>query len=646
MIQADEISDFEQHALLPLNLSGTTKKLSAPQNVVHYDAKEYGDDVFSKTVCQVHVHKLPINWAMPMAAAPGEALSAGTGFVVNAFGSEVVIVTNEHVVHDAAFRNDPNAITVSFPMNGPDVKIPVQLMATCPEADLAMLKVSKKYVKNTMPWFGTEVLALGTSSTHHKGEQAYVVGFPLGQRGQSMTKGVVSAWQFINNQWYIYTDAAINHGNSGGPFMVKRNDGAFEVIGVNTAIVEDAQNAGYVTPVDSLKKFFHNFQYVYAEKLKKKSKKVKLPIFVPLPVVGMKLEVMTPTLQKFKGSDVSNGLFVSFIADGSLFATHASNSKRLINEDQIIAVNGTSIDSAGQVIPKGSRLPTDLSRIISSMGFGDKINFTIIRNGAVGPMDLDLTYEMAEPRIVRPVYALDNNTLPIAIINGMVLQNLNLNLVQQLGASNPMLGKWVDVATQCSETCVILTGRTTAEAQSQLRSDGLILTKVDGKPVFTLADVANVLSGVGKEFHRFDFAPGGQNYIFQTRKIVVPAPNEAFSQLDDASIIGSVFSYVDLKTTRFDRSECVHEPGYCKCHEEAKAMTNQLQTLLEKCCSDYSKKNKKKHDDHANNTRTAAAAQAATPQRNSMNACCSDLELEELRRLLPHEVLCELGYIS
>lgn len=641
---ADEITtEFEQHVLLPLNLSGTLPKLSAPQHVVYYDPEEFGADVFNKTVCQVHVHKTPVNWANPLVPAPGEALSEGSGFVVNAFGSEVVIVTNEHVVHDAAVAADEGAISVTFPINGNNVRVPVQLLATCPEADLAILKISKRYAKEHMPWFGTEVLALGDSSAHYKGEEVYVVGYPLGQSGQALTKGVFSTWQHINDRWYIFTDAAINHGNSGGPFMIMTKDNKFEVIGVNTAIVEGAQNAGYVTPVESVKTFLHNFQYMYAEE-KRKNKRVATPVFIPLPVVGMRLEAMTPTLQKFKGSSTTNGLFVSYIADGSLFAAGHDKSHRLINEDQIVAVNGTPIDNAGQVIPKGSRIPTDLSRIISAMGFGEKINFTIIRNGAVGPIEVELTYYPADPRIVKPVYSLNTPELPIAVVNGMMLQNLNLNLVEQLRQFNPMLNEWVDIGAQCEKTCVVCSARLSVEANARLNTDGLILKKVDGKKVTSLSDVNEIMGRSGKEFHRFDFAPGGQSFIFETRKMLALHKGGVEIDTIGSSIISnsSIFKYVDIETTRFDRSECEHEPGYCNCKNEAKLMSAQLRALISNCSAENISNN--------NNEKKKSNKKQPPGRKNlakePVAAHCSQLELEELQRLLPQEVLYELGYLS
>ena len=82
------------------------------------------------------------------------------------------------------------------------------------------------------------------------GETVIAIGSPLGDFKNSVTVGVVSALNRTvpgtGQEGLIQTDAAINHGNSGGPLLNILG----EMIGINTAVNESAENMGFAIPVD------------------------------------------------------------------------------------------------------------------------------------------------------------------------------------------------------------------------------------------------------------------------------------------------------------------------------------------------------------------------------------------------------------
>jgi putative serine protease PepD len=156
----------------------------------------------------------------------------GSGFIVTSSG---YILTNEHVVTDGA---TPSVIfndgtTTSAKVVGSD-----------PESDLAVLRINKA---------GLVPLTLGDSQTVEVGDPVMAVGSPLALPG-TVTSGIVSAVDRLlaaedggRTRYYaaIQTDAAINHGNSGGPLL----DGSGDVVGVNSVIksmATDEQNAGNI----------------------------------------------------------------------------------------------------------------------------------------------------------------------------------------------------------------------------------------------------------------------------------------------------------------------------------------------------------------------------------------------------------------
>ncbi|MCZ7439956.1 trypsin-like peptidase domain-containing protein [Micromonospora sp. WMMC241] len=160
--------------------------------------------------------------------------SEGSGFVVSAEGH---IVTNDHVVADG-----PGKATVLF-NDGSTAAGTV--VGQDPESDIAVIKVSRS---------GLTPVQFGDSDALAVGDPVLAMGSPL-SLANTVTAGIVSALDRTMQagepggptRYYaaIQTDAAVNHGNSGGPLV----DGAGRVVGVNSTIkslVADGQEAGNI----------------------------------------------------------------------------------------------------------------------------------------------------------------------------------------------------------------------------------------------------------------------------------------------------------------------------------------------------------------------------------------------------------------
>lgn len=155
----------------------------------------------------------------------------GSGIIFSADGH---ILTNDHVVADA------KEILVSLP-DGRSYE--AKIVGKDDLSDLAVLKIEAE----DLP-----VATLGNSNELRVGQQVIAIGNPLGQ-DYSVSAGVISALERDllidpeNNRYLenmIQTDAAINPGNSGGPLL----DLNGQVIGINTAIIQDAQGIGFAIP--------------------------------------------------------------------------------------------------------------------------------------------------------------------------------------------------------------------------------------------------------------------------------------------------------------------------------------------------------------------------------------------------------------
>jgi S1-C subfamily serine protease len=169
-----------------------------------------------------------------------DSKSTGSGVIVDEGGR---ILTNNHVVAKAA---NGAKLTVTF---NDGKKAPARVLQQDPRADLAVVQADG--VKDLTP----AKLAYGPEP--EVGQQVIAIGSPLGLPG-TVTSGIVSALHRsvptgngagLGNA--IQTDAAINHGNSGGPLV--NMDG--EVVGINTAVAgtkkgNEAAGLGFTVPID------------------------------------------------------------------------------------------------------------------------------------------------------------------------------------------------------------------------------------------------------------------------------------------------------------------------------------------------------------------------------------------------------------
>jgi 2-alkenal reductase len=169
----------------------------------------------------------------------GDQTVSGTGFFITDQG---YILTNNHVVEGTKEVN----IVLS---DGTQEK--ATIVGTDPYSDIAVLKTDGKV---------PAVASLGNSDALDPGESVIAIGSPLGDFKNTVTVGVVSATgrSIDSGNGYtienlIQTDAAINHGNSGGPLV----NLAGEVIGINTLIVRNtgsgdvAEGLGFAIPVNT-----------------------------------------------------------------------------------------------------------------------------------------------------------------------------------------------------------------------------------------------------------------------------------------------------------------------------------------------------------------------------------------------------------
>src|SRR3989344_1606908 len=221
----------------------------------------------------------------------GTPQDIGTGFIASSDG---LILTNKHVVSetDAKYKVITND----------DKEYEVKQISRDPSNDIAILKIDSGGV-NLKP------VSLGDSSNLKVGQFVVAIGTALGEFRNTVTTGVISglgrgisagdpfagAVEQLDN--VIQTDAAINAGNSGGPLL----NSSGQVIGINVAVAQGAQNIGFAIPVNTVKDSLNNFKTTGK--------------FPSKPYLGVQYQMISK--QSAVLNDVPQGAYVVDVVDSS-----------------------------------------------------------------------------------------------------------------------------------------------------------------------------------------------------------------------------------------------------------------------------------------------------------------------------------------
>ena len=276
----------------------------------------------------------------------------GSGFVIDKAGH---IVTNYHVVQGA------QRVQVSFSNNE---RLAAQVVGRDPATDVAVLQV-KAQSRALTP------LDLGNSDAVRVGDSVVAIGNPLGE-DRSITSGIVSALQrriFAPNgapiDNVIQTDAALNHGNSGGPLLNTRG----KVIGVNSQIqTADGSGGnigiGFAIPVNTVKN-------VAAQLIAKG--------VVEHPFVGLSARAITPRVAALFRLPVKGGLLVGKVCESSGAAEAGVRGAR-----QEVTLAGVTWPLGGDIIVKvdGLRVTSldQLRTIVADKKPGESLELELYRS--------------------------------------------------------------------------------------------------------------------------------------------------------------------------------------------------------------------------------------------------------------------------
>ncbi|MGQ0433041.1 MAG: S1C family serine protease [Microthrixaceae bacterium] len=273
---------------------------------------------------------------------------AGSGIVLRSDG---LILTNAHVIGNLA------EITVVLPDGS---KHTATLVGAAPDDDMAVIKVSD--VDDLV------AAELGSSDDLRVGDEVIAIGNALNLGGEpTVTRGIVSAKdrdldaQGVRLQGLIQTDAAINPGNSGGPLV----NAAGEVVGMNTAIVADAQNLGFSIAIDRAKPIIADLEA---------GKGAVTPGQAFLGVSSKDVADLTEMVRSRFGIDGDVGAFVGEVVPGS-----AAAKAGVKVGDVILQIGDTDVETAA-----------DVRAAILDHEPGDTVSMRIVRSGVKETLEVTL----------------------------------------------------------------------------------------------------------------------------------------------------------------------------------------------------------------------------------------------------------------
>ena len=278
-----------------------------------------------------------------------DATASGSGIIVGKSDTELLIVTNNHVIENE------DSLSVKFI---DDTEAEANVKGTDEDNDLAVIAVELSSLSDDT-LSKISVATLGDSDALQVGEPAIAIGNALGY-GQSVTTGVISA---VNREievsdgqtsTFIQTDAAINPGNSGGALINSKG----EVIGINSNKIggETIEGMGYAIPMSTAEPIIDN--------LMNQETKVKVS---DDEKGALGISVMTPT-----GIE---GAYVAAVEDGG-----AAQSAGIEVGDIITKLDDTQITSR-----------EDLSDALKYYSAGTDVTVTVLRRGDSGYATQDIT---------------------------------------------------------------------------------------------------------------------------------------------------------------------------------------------------------------------------------------------------------------
>ena len=422
------------------------------------------------SVVKIYVTSSSYNYYEPW-ILNSQSKSSGSGFVIK--GNK--IMTNAHVVADAKY--------IQVKKSTSSKKYIGKIEVVAHEADLAIITVEDKSFFDDAP-------ALSFENQIHTREKVEVYGYPIGGDKLSITEGVISR---IEQRTYAHSgakllasqiDAAINHGNSGGPVL--KNG---KVVGVAFQSAGKGENLGYIIPLDIIKHFLTDIQ------------DGSYNGFPELPIEIMPME--SNSLKEYYSLPKDkSGVLVRFIDPKSTTIKHIKKG------DIILSINGYTIYDDATI--KHGDDSYDLSYLVQKYQIGEKLTLTIFRDKNKINITIPLKDRIQSSRLV-PTEQYD--TKPEYYINGgLIFTKLTKNYIQEWGskwyytAPTPLLYQYFYGRKEVNRESVIVLSKVLPDDVNMGYHDisNRIIHKVNGKEISSIEELVKAVENNKSEFTIFE----------------------------------------------------------------------------------------------------------------------------------------------
>lgn len=329
-------------------------------------------------------------------------------------------------------------------------------------ADVAVMRIK---TDESLP-----ALKLGDDAEMEIGDWVMAFGSPFGL-DQTVTQGIISAKSrglknLPTRQEFLQTDAAINPGNSGGA-LVNLNGG---LIGINTAIASPTgsySGYGFAVPANIVSKIVNDLiEYGTVQR----------------GFLGVTIRTVDAGLARDKGLKIIKGVYVDSLMEGSSAAKAGVKSG-----DVIVQIDGQNVTSS-----------PELQEIVARHRPGDQLSLKVNRNGAEKSFSVTLNNRKGNTELAAK--ADDDDSLLNTL--GVELEEVPSSTAKKLGISGGL------------RVTSIGAGKIRKNTQMQ---EGFIITRVDGKPVATQADLLKALKGKSGGVMlegKYEDVPGEYYYAF------------------------------------------------------------------------------------------------------------------------------------
>ncbi|MDH5612452.1 MAG: trypsin-like peptidase domain-containing protein [Gammaproteobacteria bacterium] len=360
----------------------------------------------------------------PAIKIPGVWL--GSGFFVKYKDLEGYIVTNAHVVRNA------NKIEVSSMLTSEE-KFEAELIGLVKklEPDVALIKLKDRELERfkKLAVRDIEYLELWQGASPSRGEEIKAIGYPMGMVEPNMSGGEIT--NFISGSEYtterFVTNAAINPGNSGGPSVSRSG----KVVGLNTAVMIDAENIGFITPAGFVK--------IIIENLLQQNE----PHFAG---IGGKLQKNADNFNSLLKQSDAKGLIVAQVQPNGFLEAAGIQAR-----DVILSISGVEFDRHGIVIGKeGHYRHKNNYDVMKLIPIGCDVEVVYLRDGEKkiahakamrNPEKGIVSHPIIEERKFIEVFGMIVQELSYEIIEAMrdIDANAQIDMIQMIDQEKPML---------------------------------------------------------------------------------------------------------------------------------------------------------------------------------------------------------------